>query len=39
LRTPVVLEEGDVIELGRTLLHYLAAELDPGAVGTAEPPP
>jgi Inner membrane component of T3SS, cytoplasmic domain len=38
LRTPVVLEEGDVIELGRTLLHYLAAELDPGAVGTAAPP-
>jgi Inner membrane component of T3SS, cytoplasmic domain len=38
LRTPAVLEDGDVIELGRTLLRYLGAELDPRAVGTAPPP-
>jgi FHA domain len=29
LRTPAVLEDGDVIELGKTLLRYLAAEPDP----------
>jgi len=38
LRTPASLQDGDVIELGRTLLRYLAAERDPEWSESSLPP-